>query len=132
MLEFEEITQEKVPDIKKRIKAYNELIIAGIYERRKSQNFNPIDIKYQKLENHIENQIQTGKIVNPFIRKYLEGQISTARKALALALLTILPVKALWPFEVVFWSIYFYYVKKYKNEALEYDRKKLAKIFKNN
>ena len=132
MLEFEAITPENIPDIKKRIKEYNKLIISGIYERRRSQNFNPIDIKYQKLENHIENQIQTGKIVNPFIRKYLEGQISTARKALALALLTILPVKALWPFEVVFWSIYFYYVKKYKNEALEYDRKKLAKIFKNN
>jgi hypothetical protein len=75
-------------------------------------------------------KIKTGEIVYPFVRKYLEGQISTARKALALAILTILPVKALWPFEIVFWSIYFYYVKKYKNEALEYDRKKLARIFK--
>jgi hypothetical protein len=127
MLEFEAITAESIPDIKKRIKAYNKLIIAGIYNRRRT---NAIDIKYLNLEDYIVKKIKTGEIVYPFVRKYLEGQISTARKALALAILTILPVKALWPFEIVFWSIYFYYVKKYKNEALEYDRKKLARIFK--
>jgi hypothetical protein len=127
MLEFEAITTESIPDIKKRIKAYNKLIIAGIYNRRRT---NAIDIKYLNLEDYIVEKIKTGEIVYPFVRKYLEGQISTARKALALAIFTILPVKALWPFEIVFWSIYFYYVKKYKSEALEYDRKKLARIFK--
>ena len=79
------------------------------------------------LSKWAEEQRAQGKIMNPFIEKWLEGEINTARTALVIGMLLTALIKG----QVVIWVImYLAYkgrVKRVMEEALEADRKGFKK-----
>lgn len=70
-----------------------------------------------------EEQCAQGKIMSPFVEKWLEGEITAARVALVIGMLLTVLIKG----QIVIWAImYWAYrvrVKKVKEEALEADRR---------
>lgn len=65
-----------------------------------------------------------GEIINPFIQQHLEGKITAARWALALAMGMTLLFKGFWALWILFILLYNWEVKRFKKEALEADLKR--------
>ena len=118
MLEFEDITPEKI-------------ILSEICKKRKMNSEKPFNPNYMAEDYYVLKRLKSKEIITSFARKYLNGQILVAIQTLLAAMLTILPLVEIWDLSFVFISIYIYKINKYKNEALEYDRKKIAEYYKN-
>jgi hypothetical protein len=65
-----------------------------------------------------------GEIMDPFIEQHLEGKITAARWALALAMGMTLLFKGFWALWILFILLYNWEVKRLKREALEADMKR--------
>ena len=65
-----------------------------------------------------------GEITNTFIKQNLEGKITVARWALALAMGMTLLFKGFWALWILFILLYNWEVKRIKKEALETDMKR--------
>lgn len=76
-----------------------------------------------QFDEWVQSQKNQGKILNPFIQKWLDGEIVAARVALAIGMMLTVLIKG----QVVIWAImYFAYrgrVKKVTQEAYEADRR---------
>lgn len=76
----------------------------------------------RKLDEWVKEQQSQGKIINPFVEKWLEGEITAARVALAVGMILTALIKG----QIVIWAImYIAYrgrVKKVKEEAFKADR----------
>ena len=76
----------------------------------------------RKLNEWIKEQQVQGKIINPSIRNWLDGEITAARIALAIGMILTALIKG----QIVIWAImYIAYrgrIKKVKKEAFEADR----------
>lgn len=81
----------------------------------------------RKLEEWVQTQQAQGKIINPFIKKWLEGEITAARVALVIGMILTALIKG----QVVIWAImYIAYrgrIKRVTQEAYEADRKRWKK-----
>ena len=97
------------------------------------QRWNEFGINYEKnhideckndnsLDQLIKGQQAQGKIVNPFIEKWLEGEIWAARNVLIIGMILTALIKG----QIVIWAImYIAYkgrVKKVRREAFEADQ----------
>ncbi len=76
------------------------------------------------LRKHEQELRESGEIVDPFIGQHLEGKITAARWALALAMGMTLLFKGFWALWILFILLYNWEVKRLKKEALEADMKR--------
>ena len=78
---------------------------------------------FQKQKQLREQQRLQGKIFNPFVKKWMESQIATARTGLIVTMI----LTALFKGQVVIWLILFIgyrcRIKKVKHDAMEADRR---------
>ena len=101
-------------------------------ERKKNKEFwenyvDPNEEKYEatrKMMAEIRARQDKGEIINPFVREWLEGEITAARIAFAVGMILTALIKG----QIVLWAImYIAYrsrVKKATEDALEADRKR--------
>lgn len=76
------------------------------------------------LRRYEQNARANGEITNVFIKQNLEGKITVARWALALAMGMTLLFKGFWALWILFILLYNWEVKRLKKEALEADLKR--------
>ena len=76
------------------------------------------------LRRYEQNARANGEITNVFIKQNLEGKITAARWALALAMGMTLLFKGFWALWILFILLYNWEVKRLKKEALEADLKR--------
>lgn len=78
----------------------------------------------RKLDEWVKSQQAQGRIINPFVRNWLESEITAARTALIIGMILTVFIKG----QIVIWAImYIAYrgrVKKVTEEAYEADRKR--------
>ena len=78
----------------------------------------------QKFEEDIRVKQARGEIIDPFIKKWLEGEITAARVALTIGIILTALIKG----QIFIWAImYIAYrcrVNKVREDALEADRRK--------
>lgn len=131
MLKFDEINPQNIPNIKQRIKAYDEIILNHLAQKNRERMVTG-DVRGASLDSNLQKIIANGEIFCPFIKQHLDGKITIARWALAICMALTLLFKGFWAIWLVLIALYFLGVEREKNISLEYDRKKLAKAYQQN
>ena len=77
----------------------------------------------RKLDEWVKERRAQGEIINPFVKQWLEGEVTAARVALAVGMILTALIKG----QIVIWTImYIAYrgrVKMVKQQAMEADRR---------
>jgi hypothetical protein len=102
-----------------RQKALQERLVR-INEEEKEQDL----VIGSKIRKSVAEARTRGEIISPFIKQNLEGKITAARWALALAMGVTLLFKGFWALWILFIILYNWEVKRLKKEALEADMKR--------